>query len=87
MVNLLETPTEGTILLHKQSLTDLDKKQLRIARNKIGMIFQSFNLVTNKTVADNIKLALRFAKIARKEWDHIVYQTLKIVDLLDKIDQ
>ena len=70
MVNLLETPTEGTILLHKQSLTDLDKKQLRIARNKIGMIFQSFNLVTNKTVADNIKLALRFAKIARKEWDH-----------------
>ncbi|KGA96099.1 methionine ABC transporter ATP-binding protein [Alkalihalobacillus alcalophilus ATCC 27647 = CGMCC 1.3604] len=53
--NLLEKPSVGKIYMNQQPLTTLSKKELREARHKIGMIFQSFNLVSNKTVWDNVR--------------------------------
>jgi D-methionine transport system ATP-binding protein len=61
LINLLEHPTKGAILIDGQDITRLDKNELRVLRRKIGMIFQHFNLLSSKTVAQNIAFPLRIA--------------------------
>ena len=55
-INLLERPTSGKVFLEDTELTALPYKKLREARQKIGMIFQSFNLMPSRTVYENIEL-------------------------------
>ena len=62
-VNCLEDPTGGTIMFQGEDLADM-KVDINIHRQKIGMVFQQFNLFNNKTVLDNITLAPRI--IAKK---------------------
>lgn len=57
-INLLEKPTTGTVLVDGEDLTRLSKDQLRLKRKEISMVFQQFNLLNNKTVAENILLPL-----------------------------
>ncbi len=57
-INLLEKPTAGTVLVDGEDLTRLSKDQLRLKRKEISMVFQQFNLLNNKTVAENILLPL-----------------------------
>lgn len=57
-INFLTKPTEGTVKVNDQCLNDLNDDQLRALRAKIGMIFQHFNLLSSRTVFDNIALPL-----------------------------
>ncbi|WP_257265229.1 methionine ABC transporter ATP-binding protein [Endozoicomonas sp. ONNA2] len=60
-VNLLEKPTSGQVLVDGQDLTLLSEKSLRQARHSMGMIFQHFNLLSSRTVYDNVALPLELA--------------------------
>jgi D-methionine transport system ATP-binding protein len=85
-LNLLEKPTSGEIIIDGVSLTSLGKKELRKARQKIGMIFQHFHLVSSKTVYENIAFALKAAHKSKAEIDKKVTELLEMVGLSDKRD-
>ncbi|KGR92385.1 methionine ABC transporter ATP-binding protein [Ureibacillus massiliensis 4400831 = CIP 108448 = CCUG 49529] len=85
-VNLLERPTSGKVLVNGVDLTELSSKDLRTARLKIGMIFQHFYLVSQKTVGENIAFALRAAKLPKNRIDARVDELLDMVGLTDKRD-
>lgn len=85
-VNLLERPTSGKVLVNGIDLTELSSKDLRTARLKIGMIFQHFYLVSQKTVGENIAFALRAAKLPKNRIDARVDELLDMVGLTDKRD-
>ncbi|BBI50804.1 hypothetical protein HORIV_32250 [Vreelandella olivaria] len=57
-VNLLERPTSGSVTVDGQEMTQLSNSALNRARHRIGMIFQHFNLLTTRTVFDNVALPL-----------------------------
>lgn len=61
ILNLLERPTSGEVLLAGRAITHLDDSQLRQVRQRIGMIFQHFNLLSSRTVYENVRLPLRIA--------------------------
>ncbi len=81
LINLLEVPNEGSIVINKQELTALLPRALREARKSIGMIFQHFNLVANYTVYKNVEIALELANIPKKERKQRVEECLKFVGL------
>lgn len=83
-INMLEKPTQGTIIVDGQDLTDLNNNTLREARQKIGMIFQQFNLLSSRTVFDNIMFPLEIAKVPSKEARTKVNELLELVGLTDK---
>ncbi|WP_368985753.1 methionine ABC transporter ATP-binding protein [Caldifermentibacillus hisashii] len=85
-INLLERPTSGKITVDGVDLTKLDNKRLRQARLKIGMIFQHFNLVSQKTVAENIAFALKASKTPKDKIEKRVDELLDMVGLADKKD-
>ena len=83
-INLLEHPTEGQVLFHGQDLTGLKDRELRMQRRKISMIFQSFNLLDQRTSLDNICFPLELAGVSRKEARKRAMELLEIVGLPDK---
>ena len=83
-MNLLERPTAGTVLVDGQDLTRLNEKQLRQARKSIGMIFQHFNLLMQRTCLDNITFPLELVGTPRKQAVARARELLQIVDLADK---
>lgn len=85
-MNLLETPTSGDIIFEGKSILD-NKKEIDKVREKIGMVFQSFNLFPNKTIIDNIILAPMKVKGKSKE-DAMkkAEELLNRVGLIDKKD-
>lgn len=83
-VNLLEKPDSGQVIIAGQNLTSLSDKQLRVARKKIGMIFQGFNLLKTATVYENIALPLKLSGYSQKDIDARVNHYLAIVGLEDK---
>ena len=85
-INLLEQPTDGQILIDGQDLTKLKGEQLRQARLKIGMIFQHFYLISQKTVGENIEFALKAANISKEKRNERVKELLHMVGLSDKKD-
>jgi D-methionine transport system ATP-binding protein len=86
-INLLERPTSGSILVNGINLTKLNKDQLRTARQKIGMIFQHFNLTSSRTVFQNVAFALKAAGKPQAEINKRVPELLQLVGLQDKADQ
>lgn len=58
MINALEKPDSGMVMVDGVRLTELNRKKLRLQQKQIGMVFQQFNLLNNKTVAENVKLPL-----------------------------
>ena len=85
-LNLLEDPTDGTILFENIDITD-PKTNINKCRQKIGMVFQHFNLFPHKTVKENITLAPVKLKIMSKdEADEKAIQLLKRIGLEDKAD-
>ncbi|MET3696224.1 D-methionine transport system ATP-binding protein [Bacillus oleivorans] len=87
LMNLLEKPDEGAVLVHNQDLTRLPGRQLRKARQSIGMIFQHFNLVSNKTVFDNVLVSLELARFPKSERNERVLESLKFVGLEKEWDK
>ena len=83
-VNLLERPTSGSISIDGVVLTDLSNKDLVQARRKIGMIFQHFNLLSSRTVFDNVSLPLELAGIDKATIKTKVDILLKLVGLDEK---
>ena len=61
ILNLLERPTTGEVLLEGRAISHLNESQLRRVRQRIGMIFQHFNLLSSRTVYENVRLPLRIA--------------------------
>lgn len=83
-LNLLETPTQGEIFFENQNITD-SKNDLYQMREKMGMVFQNFNLFPNMKVLDNITLAPRKVKnITHAEAETIARELLRKVGLADK---
>ena len=83
-INLLEHPSEGSVLFHGKDLTHLKNKELRMQRRKISMIFQSFTLLDQRTSLDNICFPLELAGVSRKEARKRAMELLEIVGLPDK---
>lgn len=83
-VNLLEKPTSGHVIVDGTDLTQLSGPELTLARRKIGMIFQHFNLLSSRTVFDNIALPLELAGKPKKEIKAKVSELLQLVGLADK---
>ncbi|PWW20161.1 MULTISPECIES: methionine ABC transporter ATP-binding protein [unclassified Chryseobacterium] len=83
-VNLLERPDEGQIIINGKDFTKLSSKQLAEERKKIGMIFQHFNLLSSRTVFDNVALPLELDHTSKDEIKRKVNELLKIVGLEDK---
>jgi len=84
LINLLERPSSGRVTVDGVDLTSLDNKNLRAARRQIGMIFQHFNLLSSRTVFDNVALPLELAGLSRKEIRSKVTPLLDLVGLADK---
>lgn len=85
-VNMLERPTNGSVIVDGVDLTKLSSKQLSEARRNIGMIFQHFNLLSSRTVFENIALPLELAGQAATHIETKVSELLKLVGLADKRD-
>ena len=83
-MNLLERPDSGDVLLNGESLLKLSKEQLRLRRQKIGMIFQHFNLLEQQTVLENVCFPLEIRGIPRKERREKALELLEKVGLADK---
>ncbi|UKB82527.1 ATP-binding cassette domain-containing protein [Chryseobacterium sp. MEBOG06] len=83
-VNLLERPDEGQIIINGKDFTKLSSKQLAEERKKIGMIFQHFNLLSSRTVFDNVALPLELDNKGKDQINKKVNELLKIVGLEDK---
>ncbi|MEA4987550.1 MAG: ATP-binding cassette domain-containing protein, partial [Anaerovorax sp.] len=83
-MNLLERPTSGEILFNGINLATLNDQNLRLARQEIGMIFQQFNLLMQRTVEKNILFPMEIAGIDHATAKKRVDELLKIVDLSDK---
>lgn len=83
-LNLLERPTTGHIYIDNQDLLAMNKKELRRIRSNIGMIFQQFNLISTKTVAENILFNLKAGTIPSNEHQERVEELLHLVGLSDK---
>lgn len=83
-MNFLEEPSEGQVLIKGKTLGELSKKELRKQREDIGMIFQHFNLLMQKSVIDNVCFPLYIQGIRKKEAKKKALELLEIVGLEDK---
>ena len=83
-LNYLERPTDGQVIVRGQEMGALSEKELRQARMKIAMIFQSFNLLQQKNSIDNISFPLRIQGKPKKEARARAKELLKTVGLSDK---
>ena len=83
-MNLLERPTAGTVLFNGRDITKISNKELRQARHEISMIFQSFNLLMQRTALDNICFPLELIGVKRTDAVAKARELLKIVGLEDK---
>lgn len=84
LINRLEEPTSGKIIINGEDILSLSKEKLLEKRKKIGMIFQHFNLLSSKTVEENIAFSLEIAKWDKKDIAKKVAELLEIVGLEDK---
>ncbi|AUI70807.1 ATP-binding cassette domain-containing protein [Companilactobacillus alimentarius] len=84
VINLLQKPTSGTVIVNNQNLTKLSAKDLRKSRRNIGMIFQHFNLMNSLTVYGNVDFPLRDSNLSKAERKQKIDKLLKIVGLADK---
>lgn len=83
-INRIEEPTKGSIWINDVNVLELSTKELRDLRRKTGMIFQNFNLLSSKTVFENIAFPLRLCKTPKKEISDRVNELLNLVNLSDK---
>ena len=85
-IKLLEQPTSGTIEIDGVDLTKLSKKDLRVKRKEISMIFQNFNLLQQKNVLQNVLFPLQISNNDKQYSLKKAKDLLKMVDLSDKLD-
>lgn len=83
-INGLQKPTSGEVIVDGQDITNLSRKELREVRKNIGIIFQHFNLISRKTVGENIEFALKIQKVPENKRNARVKELLNLVGLEDK---
>ncbi|MGI5921739.1 MAG: methionine ABC transporter ATP-binding protein [Syntrophomonadaceae bacterium] len=83
-INMLEKPTKGSIIVDGENITSLSNDQLRKTRQKISMIFQHFNLLSSRTVFDNVMFPLEIAGMPKAQARNRVNELLELVGLSDK---
>ena len=83
-INMLEKPTSGSVNIDGDELTKMNEHQLRDERKNIGMIFQHFNLLSSRTVFDNIAFPLELAGTSKDGIKKKVCELLDLVDLTDR---
>ncbi len=81
LLNGLEKPTEGSVTVNGQNISASKGHQLRLARQKVSMIFQHFNLLWSRTVEDNISFPLEIAGISKIERQKRVKELIELVGL------
>ena len=86
LINLLERPNEGQVIINQKDFTALDARSLRQERANIGMIFQHFNLLQTKTVAANIEMPLKLLGVSKAEREKRLNELLEFIDLKHKKD-
>lgn len=90
-INLLQKPTAGNIKVNgtdfiRDGEQAISNKDLQLARRKIGMIFQNFNLLNEITVIENVAFALKHSGLKEKEVEEKSFKLLELVDLKEKAD-
>ncbi len=83
-INHIEVPTEGTVIVQDKDLSKLSEKELRKQREHIGMIFQHFNLLMQKSVLENVCFPLFIQGKSKAEAKKKAYELLDIVGLKDR---
>lgn len=83
-LNLLEKPSSGKVWIRDKDLTDLSKGELRKTRQKIGMIFQHFNLLMQRTVLDNVCFPMEIAGVKKRQARERALDYLRTVGLEEK---
>ena len=83
-INLLEEPTDGQVVIDGKSVTELSRKELLKLRQSIGMIFQGFNLLAQRSVLRNVCYPLEIAGVGRKEARVRAMELLHMVGLADR---
>ena len=83
-INYLERPTDGRIIIDGTDLAELSEKELRQKRRGIGMIFQGFNLLEQKSVIDNVCFPLEISGVKRRDARKRAKELLETVGLSDK---
>ncbi|NHC02230.1 ATP-binding cassette domain-containing protein [Acinetobacter sp. 187] len=86
LINLLERPNEGQVIMNGTDFTALDARSLRQERANIGMIFQHFNLLQTKTVAANIEMPMKLLGWSKAEREKRLNELLEFIDLKHKKD-
>jgi D-methionine transport system ATP-binding protein len=84
VINLLQRPISGSVVVNQTELTALPAKALREKRKTIGMIFQHFNLMDSRNVFDNVDFSLKYAGISKQERRQKVTELLSLVGLEEK---
>ena len=85
-MNLLERPTSGTVTVDGQNLTELSEKELRLARRKMTMIFQSFNLLMQRTCLKNVCFPMEISGVPTSRAKQRAAELLELVGLRDKAE-
>ena len=83
-MNLLERPTSGTVIVDGKDMTALSEKELRLARRNVTMIFQSFNLLMQRTCLKNVCFPMELAGVKKAEAEKRAMELLEMVGLPDK---
>lgn len=86
VINLLQRPTAGTVIINKENILTFSKKELRQQRKKIGMIFQHFNLIKERTIFRNIDFSLKYSGLSKSERRQKISHLLELVGLSEKRD-
>lgn len=86
-INMLESPTTGKVFVADKEMTGMSKQELREARKEIGMIFQHFNLLSSRTVAENVAFPLELSGWDKAATQERVAEMLELVGLSDKANQ
>ena len=85
-LNLLERPTSGSVLVDGKEMTKLSDKELRLARRNVTMIFQSFNLLMQRTCLKNICFPMELSGVPKAKAEQRARELLEIVGLSDKAE-
>jgi D-methionine transport system ATP-binding protein len=84
VINLLQRPTRGEVIIQGKNLLQFSAKELRSQRKNIGMIFQHFNLMKERTIFSNIDFSLKYSGLSKEERRTKIERLLELVGLSDK---
>ncbi len=87
ILGLLDTPSEGEVILNGVNTKGMSEKELAgVRNNEIGFVFQSFNLLQRTTVLDNVMLPLKYSSVPNTEWKKRALEKIELVGLSERLN-